>query len=265
MTSSQTPEEATEERAKWFDLNPDRDLLDPNFNGYKLSLDTFSHYKLDISQHELNTHNNQSMLLFQHLKLIGLQNLMIVNQFNDADAYYFDSDSCLVRIAYKETDTRAIFPTNLQLKHSGSDTNRVNVTMKFTDANTAAIFDGYETIYLCKDNGNDQWTELFQFSTSNVARFGVACVLKDAALLDNKLHLLFVNVQEKEGREASLDTLINWLMFEREVSDGVWSMRRLRRLNCANSVPDYVALETNCQSVFVAGVDTIRYVIKQSV
>lgn len=265
--------EITEEHAKWFDLNLDRDLLDPNFNGYKLSLDTFPQYKLDLGQHDLDTYNlsdtetsnaeHHKMLLFQHLKLIGLQNLIVVNQFNDANVYYFDSKFRLVRVAYQGTETRSVIPTSLQLNLSGCNTNRVNVTMKFVNANTAAVFDGYETIYLFSSSAStDQWTELFRFSTKNLEKFGVACILKDAILLENnQLHLLFMNVQEKtedNQTTGSFDTLINWLMFEPS-SDDVWSMKRLRRLNCANSVPDYVALETNGASVFLAGVDTIRY------
>lgn len=270
-TASLSSPEITEEHAKWFDLNLNRELLDPNFNGYKLSLDTFPQYKLDLTQHDLDTYNfsdadnntdSHKMLLFQHLKLIGLQNLIVVNQFNDADIYYFDSKFRLVRIAYQGSETRAIVPTNLQLNLSKSSANRVNVTMKFVNANTAAVFDGYETIYLFTSNAKDQWTELFQFSTKNLEKFGVACILKDAILLENnQLHLLFMNVQEKMDDTHStgaFDTLINWLLFE-PASDNVWSMKRLRRLNCANSVPDYVALETNGASVFLAGVDTIRF------
>ena len=246
-TSSSSSCEITEEHAKWFDLNLDRDLLDPNFNGYKLSLDTFPQYKIDLSQHDLDTYNlsdtetsnaeHHKMLLFQHLKLIGLQNLIVVNQFNDANVYYFDSKFRLVRIAYQGAETRSIIPTNLQLDLSGSNTNRVNVTMKFVTVNTAAVFDGYETIYLFTSSSTDQWTELFQFSTKNLEKFGVACILKDAVLLENnQLHLLFMNVQEKMGDDqttGSFDTLINWLMFELSL-DNVWSMKRLRRLNCAN-------------------------------
>jgi hypothetical protein len=79
---------------KWFDLKLNRDLLDPTFEGYKLSLDTFAHYKLDMNNElTLNTFNyvesgvgggggggatsTQKFFLYQHLKLHGMQNLIM--------------------------------------------------------------------------------------------------------------------------------------------------------------------------------------------
>lgn len=76
-----------EEKEIWFDLQLNRDLLDSKFEGYKLSLDTFVHYKLDMSLNglTLNTYNfvesssskQQKFFLYQHLKLFGMQNLLM--------------------------------------------------------------------------------------------------------------------------------------------------------------------------------------------
>lgn len=273
LAMMETNEIETKENTKWFDLNPDRSLLDPNFEGYKLSLDGFSQYKLDLTNnHHLDTYNytedessNQKMLLFQHLKLIGLQNLIVVNQFDDSNIYYFDSKFQLVKIVYKEGSTRAVIPTTLQLSDlSLSNSNRVNVTMKFISVNTAVIFDGYETIYICEhvqdSSSTEKWTISFQFPTRNLEKFGIACILKDALLINNTLHLLFMNVQQKSSEVSySFDTLINWLSFEKNAESSLWSLRRVRRLNCLTSVPDYVALETNGQSIYIAGPNFIRF------
>ena len=78
-------EQENEEEAKWFDLKLNRDLLDSKFEGYKLSLDTFAHYKLDMNNDlTLNTYNyvesgpsKQKFFLYQHLKLFGMQNLLM--------------------------------------------------------------------------------------------------------------------------------------------------------------------------------------------
>lgn len=278
MSSSIDQTDSNEDDSKWFDLNPDRKLLDSNFEGYKLSLDSFPRYKLDLTKdYELETYNptndeknNQKVFLFQHLKLIGLQNLIIVNQFDDSNVYYFDSKFRLIKIVYK-TGKREIVPTNLQLKNlSDSNSNRVNITMKFINKNTCVVFDGYETIYAfenIQDNDStrqEKWNELFQFSTKNLEKFGIACILKDAILLNNEtLHLLFMNVQESSTEDNPkgyvFETLINWLMFEFDSLTKIWNLKRVRRLNCFNSVPDYVALETNCLSVYIAGPNNIRY------
>jgi hypothetical protein len=79
------PDEVSKEI--WFDLQLNRDLLDSKFEGYKLSLDSFVHYKLDMSLNglTLNTYNfvesssstQQKFFLYQHLKLFGMQNLLV--------------------------------------------------------------------------------------------------------------------------------------------------------------------------------------------
>ena len=50
--------EISEENSKWFDLSPKRQLLDSNFEGYKLSLDSFPQYKLDLTEnYQLDAYN----------------------------------------------------------------------------------------------------------------------------------------------------------------------------------------------------------------
>ena len=272
------PYEAVD-NAKWFDLVPDRNLLDSNFEGYKLCLEPFANYKINLTdEFKLDTYNfieddnsTQRFFLFQHLKLIGLQNLIVVNQFNDANIYYFDSKFRLIKIVYNTahsmSTSRNIWATNLQLDDLVySKTNRVNVTMKFIDIRTAVIFDGYETLYICQIDENspveaENWNIMFKYSTSGLEKFGLASILKDALLVDsNQLHLLFMNVQEKnESCSYKFETLVNWLSFERTTGGCIWNLNRVRRLNCFNSVPDYLSLETNGQSVFVAGPSFIKY------
>jgi len=162
-------------------------------------------------------------------------------------------------------------PTSLQLDDPlSSKFNRVNATMKFVTPTEAIIFDGYENVYfaeLISEPTNDplskeNWTTKFKFSTRHLEKFAQACILKDALLFQEEVHLLFVNVHETSSDSNSkYDTLINWLQFEKEASTeaDVWSMKRIRRLNCFTSVPDYVFLEMNGQSVYVAGTDLIKY------
>jgi len=164
---------------RWFDLNLDRKLLDSSFEGYKLSLEPFAQYKLEMNnQLELDTynfveHNKQDSIdesnsehkvfVYQHLKLYGLQNLLIVNQFKDSNVYYFDSDHRLIQISYNSN--RSLVPTNLKLSGC-SQTDRVNPTMRFINENTSVIFDGFQKLYAC--HFEDQLcTILFEWQENN--------------------------------------------------------------------------------------------------
>ena len=73
-----------ENNCKWVDLVLDRKLLDSSFEGYKLSLDSFVQYKLELKNElKLDTHTflesetKQKCFLYQHLKLYGLQNFIM--------------------------------------------------------------------------------------------------------------------------------------------------------------------------------------------
>lgn len=59
MSSTNSLMEVTiEKKSEWFDLHPNRNLLDANFEGYKLSLEPFFQYKLDLSNDsQLDTYN----------------------------------------------------------------------------------------------------------------------------------------------------------------------------------------------------------------
>ena len=130
--------------------------------------------------------------------------------------------------------------------------------MKFTSATTACIFDGLHTLYLVELerplNTDDplepeKWNVTFRCEENCTAS-----LLKDAVKFENKCHLLLVNIQEKNKK---FETLIHWL----ELTGGpTWFLSRKRMLNCYEAVPEYLSLETNGQSVYVAGPSFIEFV-----
>lgn len=268
--------------SNWFDLRPNRSLLDPNFEGFKLSLDTFVQYKLDLDQDlKLNTYNfiessesKHKFLLYQHLKLFGMHNLIIANQFNDSNLYYFDCNQRLVRIVYnlpKLVPQRAIMPTNLQLTGL-LNSERTCITMKFVNETTAVIFDGFDSIYICQIDEatrsenplvSENWNILFKWQLNEAE---TTCVLKDAILYENTYHLLLINVVESQDKSSStnkFDTMVNWLSIENSANN--WSLKRVRKLNCFTTVPEYISLETNGQSIYLAGPSFSKFIYDSEV
>lgn len=67
---------------KLFELRPDRSLLNPDFNGYKLSLDKIPALKkeFDTSVDRVLPNNEQYSLL--HAKLFGLHNHLYTDHFD---------------------------------------------------------------------------------------------------------------------------------------------------------------------------------------
>jgi hypothetical protein len=158
--------EETTAAAKWFDLRPNRDLLDSNFDGYKLSLDSLNNSKIKIPSVDIynymksDDNQNSKCFVFQHLKLIGLQNHLISNQFDESDSnlYYFDNSQRLIQIDSFNNEYKTVV-TNFKLPSTLANIkNRLNPTMKFVNKQLAVIFDGYDSLYFCRIEVNNEWT-----------------------------------------------------------------------------------------------------------
>jgi hypothetical protein len=278
----ETSAAVTEADAAWFDLKPDRNLLDVNFEGYKLSLNSFTQYKLDLasSGHQLDTRNfidspsaKQQFFLYQHLKIFGMQNLLVANQFN-SDLYYFDVNHCLVKVVYTSRSgltmpsVRNVSPTTFSLPAVNPE--RTSITMRFVSATSAVVFDGYNTLYVIQlDQAasssdpavSENWSVVFKWQINDAD--ATASVLKDAIVYENAYHVLLINVQEVSGAGVTgsdkFNTILNWIAVENNQSTNAWQVKRVRKLNCYNSVPDYACLETNGQSVYIAGPEFIKF------
>lgn len=263
--------------ATWFDLKPDRKLLNPQFEGYKLSLDSFTQYRLELdSSNQLDTYNfiessssSASYYIYQHIKLYGMQNLLHVNQYHNHDIYYFDVNRQMIKIVYSGVggqsvvttpSRRYIYPTSFQLDPRQQESERTHPSLRFVDAKTAVVCDGYNSVYFIEkaqseDSSTEVWTVLYKWQPEDST---MKClILKDAILHQDKFHLLLMNVQENEelNSKNKYNTIINWITLNR--SD--YSTEQVRKINCKQSVPDYAYLETNGKSVYLVGPEFIQF------
>lgn len=256
---------------QWFDLIVDKRLMDYNFEGYKLSLNSFANYKLDLDESiKPDTYNyvnsdesKQKVLIFQHLKLFSFQNLLITNHYDNSNIYYFDQNGRLVKLLYNSpllTRIPCVVPTSLQLRTNNvRNLERANLSMKFTSESTAIVYDGYDTILFCTILNKSQnplevenWHIEHEWQASSDHKC-YASDLRDARQIGSKTDVLLVNVHEQMvENQQKFDTLINWLTFEQGV------LKRHRQLNCANTIPDFVELEETGECVLIAGENFIK-------
>jgi hypothetical protein len=287
-----------EKNVQWFDLKLDRNLLDASFEGYKLSLDPFVKYNLKAEKElKLDTYNyvesgesRNRVFLYQHLKLYGLQNLLyvnfknhylfninysffssrFVNHFEDSNLYYFDVTSRLVKIIYnkpKILPVRSLVATNIKLndvQDISNNTERVNPTLKFINQNLCFIFNGLDSLLIYEiDNTiktedpliTENWKLLHKQQVDSNC---FSSIIRDGVQFENNYHVLLMNVQESQETSSQYDTLAHWLTFEN--NNNTWCLKRTRIINCYNSVPDYISLETNGKSVYLTGPSVIKYV-----
>ena len=189
--------------------------------------------------------------------------------------YYFDNASRLIKIVYatpKLIPVRSLVSTTFTLPSTNSISNhteRTNPTMKFVSEYRAIIFDGFDKLYLVEIDQtqmaktedplvSEKWNILFTWETNSEDKC-YASLLKDAILFENvKCHMLLASINQINTNKYEL--LIHWLELTQNDGDKSWSLTRRRTINCYESVPEYLALETNGQSVYIAAPSFVEFV-----
>jgi hypothetical protein len=173
---------------------------------------------------------------------------------------------------------RALVPTSFSLSPSSSSTHneRTNPTMKFISEFSAIVYDGYDTLYLIEIDQSvktedplvdEKWNIQFKWTASSDHKC-YASLLKDAILFENdKCHLLLVNIHEVTttttlSHTNKYELLIHWFELTKQTGEttATWSITRRRTINCYESVPEYMVLETNGQSVYIAAPSFVEFV-----
>jgi len=187
---------------KSFHLTPDSLLLNPDFEGYKLSLDSLPSYETPLlSCPPLQVKLDASQYSVQHLKTYGNQNCLHLNPWNQT-LLYFDADGG-VNQSREEDDGAVSFDQVFQIpKHASGFSIPPSVT--FPSPNVAVISDSHQ-LFFCQINAGI-WAPLkFQDSTDELNSLTTEGVLLDSCLIEtDKLHLVFQRVKHKPVEETEV-------------------------------------------------------------
>lgn len=78
--------------AKLIELRPSKDLLDPSFESYKLSLEPLPLYKHSTPVAVEQLKPNDDQFSFQHIKVFGLHNHLVSDPWNSELVYFITKD-----------------------------------------------------------------------------------------------------------------------------------------------------------------------------
>ncbi|XP_030382128.1 nudC domain-containing protein 1 [Scaptodrosophila lebanonensis] len=149
------------------DLTVDRNLLCPNFDGYKLSFDAMPVLRQDCVRFplRLEPHMNQFSLL--HVEVFAMHNLLFSDPWARNDSYYVNSAHDVVRCSYdfqhgRATPQHVVYSVERR-DHGDGASQRIgdyNYSLRFISEKYCVLCDGMNTLYLL-DTGNrdraDQW------------------------------------------------------------------------------------------------------------
>ncbi|XP_074646894.1 nudC domain-containing protein 1-like [Tubulanus polymorphus] len=242
---------------KGFKLN--RDLVNPNFEGYKLSLDPIPSYKVSLSScpDELKLQENQ--FSYQHVKAFAVHNHLFLDPYNPNCVFYI-SDLKLMQIhvenghSISNAEIVFEFPVSSNQRQS---TNRLHSCVCFMSRDWLSLSDGVGNLYLVwTGNRTDglTWKVCYRCRPlEDEASF----ILKESIMFENggnhcvDFILLHVEKVDKNDSDSKFQTVVEWLSVVNSADKDHWELYRTRRLTGAAPV-DYISLQTNGKAIYVA-------------
>ncbi|XP_071785195.1 nudC domain-containing protein 1-like [Asterias amurensis] len=247
-------------------LQADRQLLDPHFDGYKLSLDTLPTYSVNVISgiDEVKLRGDQYTL--QHVKAFGIHNHLILDQWHNNCVYYVNQQ-------WKVIQHRIILESQLEPGNEVFEVTdrsercnkpRHNVTLNFPSPDLCVLSDGTGSLYLLATGNRDcaavqPWKTLFREEVcgfykpfvilhSMVQSSSAPCISVDCLLLC---------IEEESAEESQSTTpshftaFLDWVTITKPNESTSFGVSRKRRLR-SQLAPFYAAIEQRGQALLIA-------------
>lgn len=236
------------------ELQPNRLLLDSNFDGYKLSLREISTKRRTFENtvdRILLTSNQNSIL---HAKLFGLHNHLVGDDFDENGSVYFvDKDWSVNKVYFDSLCDELSDPIKVWQvpKNRERTVKDYNITMKFISADMVVVGDGMGFLYIlqtgCRDN-DDKFILCF---SEEVAGPNEAFMIVDAVYNrtrnDQELHVLLLSIKQEKPNERHF-CLLHWITLT--LKNGIWGQTALKQFKI-KGVVQYAAVEKECEAVYI--------------
>lgn len=249
------------------ELNPNRVLLDSNFDGYKLSLQDIPKKWKELTTTVDRVLLNSQQYSLLHANLYGLHNHLIGDPYDETNSVYFIDSEFNVCKLYIDPFNEEIVDPIVLLKLTQSrvrKTGDYNVSLRFVSPSLAVLGDGIYTLFIVNTgirNDDDEFSICF---SDEVAGQDEPFVIIDAVLKINndipELHVLALSL--KQHKNDKCFTLLHWITFSK-VQD-IWGQIALKQIKTKGYV-QYGYLERNCQAIYVVSDTESTFILNSDV
>ncbi|XP_041455134.1 nudC domain-containing protein 1-like isoform X1 [Lytechinus variegatus] len=250
-------------------LRVNRDLLDSQFDGYKLSLDPLPIYSISVKSgvDEVKLRNEEYTL--QHMQAFGLTNYLSGDLWNPNCVYFIDTDWRLMqhRIVLESQPSEPVAVFTIPERVTRRAASRHSVSLGFPSSNICVLSDGVGLLYIletgCRDQFEpSQWKVIFKREVCN----GAPAILQDTMcrVKESEIQvdcvLLHVEksapVQEENGdshaAKSDYETYLEWITLKKTTLDqSEFEVENSRQLK-GKTAPVYCGLEEGAEGLFLA-------------
>ncbi|KAI1902012.1 hypothetical protein AGOR_G00040330 [Albula goreensis] len=247
-------------------LEINRQLLDPNFESYRLSLDPLPTYNIELDAAVAEVKLKDSQYTLDHMRAFGMYNYLQIDPWYEDSMYFVDRLGRVLNLTVT-LDTalgkpREVyrFPSDPNLSE-----NRLCASLSLTSATCATLSDGTGQLYLLNtgkrgEGASCKWESLF--SEDMGEPFIIIHSLSHHHNAAHIVEVLLLRIQrdQSDDRGSGFYVSLEWLTVSNSTEEeGKKYKVRKRRVLRGKCVPHYAALEPQGLGVMVASEKPFRF------
>ncbi|XP_006635701.2 nudC domain-containing protein 1 [Lepisosteus oculatus] len=243
-----------------YSLKVNRQLLDPSFESYRLSLDPLPIYKieLDAGVAEVKLRDNQYTL--DHVRAFGMYNYLHIDPWYEDSVYYIDQMNRVLNLTVT-LDTALGKPREVFRIPSDLSTceNRLCASLSFVSSTWVALSDGTGKLCLLRtskrgDSAHAKWEMLFNQDIGEPF-----IIINSLSYVSTGTHtvealLLRIEKDESDVKGSGFSVSLEWLSITNtggQEQETKYEITK-RRILHGKSVPHYAAIEPKGEGLMIA-------------
>lgn len=256
------------------ELRPNKKLLDTNFSGYKLSLDSIPVYRHTVDEGVDRVSASDDQYSFLHVRVFSLHNHLFGDSWNDSCVYFIDKSWYVKKAAISCESARVDrLETVWQIPHVVErKPGHYNASIGFPSAEFAVITDGAGMLHILS-RLLQPWQHVFSGDVlgQNSPFLIVACHQETNAVNKSKIiHCMLLHIEFTEGLYSEIKivnqnnktpnrvvTALDWVTLVEE-EEGHWSVQSIRKL-ATSGVVEYIAFEEGNQHLYIASDASVKF------
>ncbi|XP_026875371.2 nudC domain-containing protein 1 isoform X1 [Electrophorus electricus] len=240
-------------------LNVNRQMLDPSFESYRLSLDSVPCYTVQLDAAVAEVKLKDSQYTLDHMKAFGMYNYLHIDPWYEESVYFVDCKGRVLNLTVT-LDTalgkpREVF--RMDPEAGSPEGERLCASLSLTSATWAALSDGAGTLTLLRTSKRGESSHLKWEPVFSECLGEPFTILHSVCHVQHGIHaieLLLLRLQKDpdDTRGSGFSTSLEWLTVSNSASLEKKYEVRKRRLMKGNSVPHYAALGPQGKGLMVA-------------
>lgn len=239
------------------DFRPSHLLLNPNFDGYKLSLESVPILKTELSAAPRRTLTSDDQYTFLHAKLFSLHNHLVVDPWLEYSCYFIDENWTIQNVRY-DTATGKLSSVKAVHKVPKPNLSRgdYNVRLVFVSEKFCIFSDGCGGLKLFNTGDRyrvDEWKTAF---SDTMLDDSIPFVVQDARweIINSihQIHCLLLSVQQKNNStDEKFEVVLDWMKINKDSQSKGWTKTHVRQLR-GSALPEYCVLEPKCSGILLS-------------